>query len=81
MLVADVLRVKGRHVVKVAASDSVANAVQLLATNRIGAVVVEDEWMRLGGVFSERDFINAVALHGAGALHLAGARADERADY
>jgi CBS domain-containing protein len=70
MLIADVLRVKGRHVVKVTASDSVRNAVQLLATNRIGAVVVEDEWMRLVGVFSERDFINAVASHGAGALHL-----------
>jgi len=70
MLIADVLRVKGRNVVKVAASDSVRSAVHLLAANRIGAVVVEDQWMRLAGVFSERDFINAVASHGAVALHL-----------
>src|SRR5271156_3982356 len=65
MLIADVLRVKGRNVVKVNASDSVRTAVHLLAANRIGAVVVEDQRLRLVGVFSERDFINAVASHGA----------------
>jgi CBS domain-containing protein len=70
MLIANVLRVKGRNVVKVTASDSVRNAVHLLAANRIGAVVVEDQRMRLVGVFSERDFINAVASRGAVALQM-----------
>jgi CBS domain-containing protein len=70
MLIADVLRVKGHNVVKVTASDNVRNAVHLLAGNRIGAVVVEDQRMRLVGVFSERDFINAVASHGAVALQM-----------
>lgn len=70
MLIADVLRVKGRNVVKVTASDSVRNAVHLLAANRIGAVVVEDQRMHLVGVFSERDFINAVASRGALALQM-----------
>jgi CBS domain-containing protein len=64
------LRVKGRKVVKAAASDSVRDAVHSLAENRIGAVVVEDQWMHLAGVFSERDFINAVASNGAAALEL-----------
>jgi CBS domain-containing protein len=70
MLISDVLRVKGRKVVKAAASDSVRDAVHRLAENRIGAVVVEDQWMHLAGVFSERDFINAVASNGAAALEL-----------
>ena len=56
--------------VKAAASDSVRDAVHSLAENRIGAVVVEDQWMHLAGVFSERDFINAVASNGAAALEL-----------
>ena len=70
MLISDVLRVKGRNVVKSAASDSVRDAVHSLAENRIGAVVAEDQWMHLVGVFSERDFINAVASNGAAALEL-----------
>lgn len=70
MLLSDVLRGKGRSVVKAAASDTVRGAVHGLAENRIGAVVVEDQWMHLVGVFSERDFINAVASHGSGALDL-----------
>ncbi len=70
MLISDVLRVKGRTVVKAADSDSVHDAVHSLAANRIGAVVVEDQWMHLVGVFSERDFIKAVASNGTGALEL-----------
>ena len=70
MLISDVLRAKGRNVVKAAVTDTVRDAVHSLAENRIGAVVVEDQWMHLVGVFSERDFINAVASHGAAALDL-----------
>lgn len=70
MLISDVLCAKGRTVVKVAASDSVSDAVHRLAENRIGAVVVEDQWLRLVGVFSERDFINAIASKGAEVLEL-----------
>ncbi len=70
MLISDVLRIKGGHVVKATASDSVREAVHSLAENRIGAVVVEDQRMHLVGVFSERDFINAIAANGAGVLDL-----------
>jgi CBS domain-containing protein len=70
MLISDVLRDKGRSVVKAAPSDSVRDAVHNLADNRIGAVVVEDQWMHPVGIFSERDFIKAVAAHGAAALDL-----------
>ncbi|MEA2738730.1 MAG: hypothetical protein QOH05_2037, partial [Acetobacteraceae bacterium] len=68
MSISDVLHAKGHKVVKVATTDSVETAVRKLADERIGAVVVEDQWMRHTGVFSERDFVNAVAEHGARAL-------------
>lgn len=68
MLISDVLRSKGHHVVKVRTADTVALAVRKLAENRIGALVVEDQWMRLVGVFSERDFVNAIARDGAAVL-------------
>ena len=57
MLVSDVLRVKGHNVVKIHATDSVALAVRRLAEHRIGALIVEDRWMKAVGIFSERDFI------------------------
>ena len=68
MLISDVLRSKGHNVVQIRAADSVAVAVRKLAEHRIGALVVEDRWMKLVGVFSERDFVNAIARDGAAAL-------------
>lgn len=68
MLIADVLKIKGRDVVKVRPTDTVALAVGRLAEYRIGAVVVEDQWMKPVGIFSERDFVNAVARQGAAVL-------------
>jgi len=65
MLIVDVLKTKGHEVVKVRPGDPVALAVGKLAEYRIGAVVVEDQWMRVAGIFSERDFVNASAREGA----------------
>lgn len=70
MLISDVLRTKGHNVVKIHAADSIGVAVRKLAEHRIGALVVEDQWMRLVGIFSERDFINAIARDGATVLGL-----------
>ncbi|HUC16609.1 MAG TPA: CBS domain-containing protein [Acetobacteraceae bacterium] len=70
MLISEVLLVKGRDVVKVADTDRVRAAVQKLAKHRIGALVVEDQWMQPVGVFSERDFINAVAARGIAVMDL-----------
>lgn len=69
MLISDILRDKGPVVLKVASTDSVATAVGKLAAHRIGALVVEDAWMKLIGIFSERDFVNATARHGAVVLN------------
>ena len=68
MFISDVLHGKTHAVVKAAPGDSVLTAVGKLAENRIGALIVEDDWMRIVGMFSERDFVHAVAQHGAGAL-------------
>jgi CBS domain-containing protein len=68
MLISDVLRTKGNNVVRIHLTDSVEVAVRKLAEHRIGALVVEDRWMKPVGIFSERDFIKAVARDGSGAL-------------
>jgi CBS domain-containing protein len=68
MFVSDVLRTKGHHVERIHPTDSVEVAVRKLAEHRIGALVVEDRWMKPVGIFSERDFINAVARDGAAVL-------------
>lgn len=70
MLISDVLRTKGHDVVKIYADDSIEVAVHKLAEHRIGALVVEDRWMKLVGLFSERDFIAAITRDGASALGL-----------
>lgn len=68
MFISDVLRTKGHEVVRVHPTDSVEFAVRKLAEHRIGAVVVEDRWMKPVGIFSERDFIRATAREGAAVL-------------
>ena len=68
MFISDVLRTKGHHVERVHTTDNVELAVRKLAEHRIGALVVEDRWMKPLGIFSERDFINAVARDGAAVL-------------
>ncbi len=47
MSISDVLHGKGHKVVMVRTTDTVQSAVRKLADERIGAVVVEDQWMRL----------------------------------
>jgi CBS domain-containing protein len=71
MHIIDVLDSKGHDVVKVHPGDSVVLAVRKLAEYRIGALVVEDQWMKLVGIFSERDFVNAIAHDGAAVLGFA----------
>jgi CBS domain-containing protein len=68
MLISDVLRTKGHNVVRIHPTDRVEFAIRKLAEHRIGALVVEDRWMKPIGIFSERDFINAVARNGTAVL-------------
>jgi CBS domain-containing protein len=68
MLISNVLKTKGHNVVMVRPTDTVAIAVGKLAEHRIGAVLVEDQWMKPVGIFSERDLVDAVARDGAAVL-------------
>lgn len=68
MLVSDVIATKGRLVATLLPTDTVARAVRLLAERRIGAVVVEDQWQKLAGIFSERDLVRLLAHDGPGVM-------------
>lgn len=70
MSISDVLHGKGHEIVTVRTGESVQSAVRKLNEHRIGAVLVEDQWMRNAGMFSERDLVRGVAEHGAAALNL-----------
>jgi CBS domain-containing protein len=57
MFISDVLRIKGNAVATVLPDESIQAAVRKLAELRIGAVVVQDKWQKLVGIFSERDLV------------------------
>lgn len=68
MVISDVIADKGRHVATLRPTDTVVRAVALLAERRIGAVVIEDAWQKLAGIFSERDLVRLLAHDGPGVL-------------
>ena len=67
MTIATILRDKGDAVTTIAAGASVAEALALLADQRIGAVPVMQDGA-VAGIFSERDVIHCLATHGAAGL-------------
>jgi CBS domain-containing protein len=68
MTVSIILASKGREVVTIAPSASLASAVGLLVEKRIGAVLILGADRRVVGILSERDIVRALAERGAGAL-------------
>lgn len=68
MFISDVLRIKGSKVAKVLPTDDVRTAIRKLADLRIGAVIVENQWQKLVGVFSERDLVKLLAREAKDAL-------------
>ena len=68
MAVAQILRQKGSDVVTVSPSDNVQTIVGLLASHRIGAVVVLDGKGSIAGIVSERDIVRAMATDAAGVM-------------
>ena len=53
MQVLEILRHKGRDVVSLPGDASLSDATRMLATKRIGAVVVRDEQGSISGMLSE----------------------------
>jgi CBS domain-containing protein len=69
MLVQQILASKPRSgVVTVSPDATLAEAVSVLATNRIGAVVVSEDGSTVGGILSERDVVRELGRHGAACL-------------
>ena len=64
MNVETILRNKGNRVVTIRPDAAVAEAVDLLNRERIGAIVVSEDGRGVDGILSERDIVIALAEHG-----------------
>ena len=69
MIVANILKVKGRDVFTTRPDASLLDAVHALAAKRVGAIVASDDEMRVLGILSERDIIRALSAKGPSALN------------
>lgn len=67
MHVAAVLKRKGHQVITTVPETTVAAVAELLADNRIGAILVMDG-ERIAGIISERDIIRGLARRGSSVL-------------
>ena len=61
MTVSTILAGKGREVISVEPSASLADAVRLLASKRIGAALILGADRRIAGIISERDIVRVLA--------------------
>jgi CBS domain-containing protein len=68
MQVRHILQDKGRDIIGMADSATLAEAARILAQHHVGAVVIQDSGGALAGIFSERDLVRALAEDGALAL-------------
>lgn len=69
MIVRNIIGTKQiRQVLTVKPSDTVKAATEMLAANRIGAVIVSRDGEIVDGILSERDIVRALGTTGAGIL-------------
>lgn len=68
MSVKSILDEKGYDVSSISANETLAEAADFLAGNRIGAVIVSRPDSEIAGILSERDIVNAISLDGKEAL-------------
>jgi len=61
---------QGGDIIGIEPTATLAAAAKLLASYRIGALVIRGAGGRLAGILSERDIVRALAGHGAAALEL-----------
>lgn len=70
MIIANILKVKGRNVSTARPDDTVQEIANRLAQRKIGAIVIVGDGGAVSGIISERDLIRVIAQHGAKALQL-----------
>ncbi len=68
MSISSILGQKGRQVITARANQTLQEICELLAANRIGAVVLTDDDMHIEGILSERDIVRAISQEGPGVL-------------
>jgi CBS domain-containing protein len=68
MNVEAILRSKGNWVATIRPDAAIAEAVDILKNERIGAIVVSDDGEGVDGILSERDIVIALADHGGDLL-------------
>lgn len=68
VFVKEILDLKGRAVITVEPNETIGAIAIILHKNGIGGVVVSDDSQKILGIFTERDFVRAIAMHGEGAL-------------
>jgi CBS domain-containing protein len=69
MQVRQILQDKGRDIVAISETATLADAARTLARHRIGAVIIQGGGGTLAGILSERDVVRAIADDGPLALN------------
>lgn len=59
--VSDILQEKGKEIISVTPKTTVFDAIHLMASHKIGAILVMEE-DRMAGIFTERDYLNKIIL-------------------
>jgi len=70
VLISHILKEKGEGVLQIPPYATLREAARILATNRIGALLILTSHRSFDGIISERDIVRAFAEHGAGALDI-----------
>lgn len=68
MNVVTILKQKGNQVSTISSTSSLLDASHMLASKKIGAVVVSDGEGQVAGILSERDIVRAISKGGAAVL-------------
>jgi CBS domain-containing protein len=68
MKVSEIVAAKGREVVTIEPTATLHTAAKLLASRKIGAVLILGAGGRIAGILSERDIVRVLAEEGANAL-------------
>jgi CBS domain-containing protein len=70
MSIQSILNHKGNKVVTIAPDTKVGTAAHRLRLERIGAIVVTGEGLRIEGILSERDIVKGLTEHGGAVIDL-----------
>ena len=70
MKVQAMLALKGDRLLTVPSDATIKRAVEILKSEKIGALVVSDDGVKVNGILSERDVVRGLVTHGASLLDM-----------